>query len=164
SSPVEDFQPDFQEEDEHDNLDRTAEQADQQIVKLGFGSLGPLFQPDAGEDVEQLGNAKREEDVNERGEILPQRNSRWPLVVQDLDLVQSERQLVFNNNGTAPSHLGGVRRRAARGGVGREDRVRLRLGPRGPKQQRDQGKNITAENQIELSFHPAFNKRNPSPC
>src|SRR5205814_7153102 len=30
SSPVEDFQPDFQEEDEHDNLDRAAEQADQQ--------------------------------------------------------------------------------------------------------------------------------------
>src|SRR3989441_13351745 len=49
SSPVEDFQPDFQEDDEHDNLDRAAEQADQQIVKLGFGSLGPLFQPDARE-------------------------------------------------------------------------------------------------------------------
>jgi len=74
-SPVENLQPDFQEDDEHDNLDRPAEQADQQIVEFGLGALGPLFQPHARQGVEQFGNAKRQEDVNERGEVLPQRNS-----------------------------------------------------------------------------------------
>ncbi|PYJ83644.1 MAG: hypothetical protein DME22_15255 [Verrucomicrobia bacterium] len=50
--PVEHFEADVEQDHERDDLDRPVEQAKQQVGELLPG--GPLLQPDAGEEIEEL--------------------------------------------------------------------------------------------------------------
>jgi hypothetical protein len=136
---------------------------EQQIVQLGGGFRRPFFEPGVDQVIEQLGNVKRQKDVDERRQILPQR------LVEELDVpqhghaVKAERQVLlvhflqFRNQARRLA-AAGDRQRVRGGGRGRRW---LRAGPDGPAQQRQQRESETAIDRLKLEFHDVPVKRPP---
>src|SRR5437773_10537339 len=61
--PMKEVDADVEQDDKANQLHRTAQQLHQQVVELGLGFRGQVFQPDPRQVVQELGNTEREKNV-----------------------------------------------------------------------------------------------------
>src|SRR5215471_8452944 len=94
-SPVENIQSDAEEHDEGDDTHGAAQQANQEFGEAGSGSGRPPLHPRIGQEVEKPRKIKRQEQVYQRGDILPQRLPKETVLVEEVDPLQAERQVVL---------------------------------------------------------------------
>ena len=111
---MEHVQPDVQEQHEDHHLDRPAQQLQQKIIQLGLGAGGQPFEPGEGDHVNQLGDIKRQQDVDQRGGIFPKRFAEKRPFAQGRDLIQPKGHVMFVQLFNVPDEGGrlvGSRRR-----------------------------------------------------
>ena len=91
--PLKETQANVKKDDEHDNFDRPAQQIEQDVVELGFGFGGQFLEPDASNPIKQLGDREREQDINQRRDIFPNRVTEKAVVIQCRDTIQAEAKI-----------------------------------------------------------------------
>src|ERR1019366_3889462 len=92
--PVQNVQPDVKEDNKGHHLDRTVQELNQQVIELGLGSGGKVPEPNAGHVVDELGSIKCQQDIDERGDVLPKQLAQHGARLQRPDPIQAKGQIV----------------------------------------------------------------------
>ena len=73
AGPGKDIEADMEEDDKQDHSERSAQQFDKEVVEDAASASGPGLHAAADQGINNFGDDKRQENIDERSEVLPKR-------------------------------------------------------------------------------------------